>query len=284
MKYECLKNTAIEEIYDTFIDAFSDYQVKIDMSFEKFQSMMIRRSVDFSSSMGVFDNGQLVGFILNGKRKISNKLIAYDSGTGVRRKYQGEKLGKQMLYANIEFLKANSFDKYLLEVITNNEKAFNLYKNFGFNVTRKFNCFKNNLMNFDETDTSTVYVEEIGILAIKRAELVDYFDFEPSWQNSIESVKEDFPNFTMFQAALNKQVVGYGIIEPKTGDIPFLSVKREFRKMFVGAAILKRLKEETTASSLSVLNIPSDCEYISSFLEKHNFKNFAQQYEMEYYF
>ena len=51
------------------------------------------------------------------------------------------------------------------------------------------------------------------------------------------------------------------MIEFKTGGIPLLAVNRKFRDKSVGSMIYKRLKEATEASSLSVLNIPSDCDY-----------------------
>jgi ribosomal protein S18 acetylase RimI-like enzyme len=285
IKYESLKNIGLKEVYDVFIDAFSNYQIKLDVSYEKFSNMMKRRSVDFSVSMGIFDGNKLIGFVLNGKRIISNKLTAYDAGTGILQDYQGLKLGKKMLQKNIELLEKNNFDKYILEVITTNEKAFKLYQSFGFKIARKFECFKNTTMSINEFEPNTnIKVGKIEFSNINWDKVTSYFDFNLSWQNSATSIKEDVTKFLIFQAVYKKQSVGYGIIETKTGDIPLLAVNKKYRNRLIGSMILKKMKEEAYASNLSILNIPPECSHISNFLDKHNFENFAQQYEMEYCF
>ena len=285
INYNSLKKIELETVYDVFIDAFSNYQVKLDVSLDKFSNMMKRRSVDFAVSIGVFDDNKLIGFVLNGRRTINNTLTAYDSGTGILQNYQGLKLSKAMLQKSIELLKNNNFDKYILEVLTNNEKAFKLYKNFGFSISRNYNCFKNTTMNINEFEMPVnVRIEKIYPLDINWDILKSIVDFTPSWQNTTDSIKEDSSKFSIFNAVDEQQTIGYGVIEHKTGDIPLLAVNRTFRNKSVGSMILKRLKEATEASSLSVLNIPSDCDHIKNFLKKHNFENFIQQYEMEYCF
>lgn len=41
--YSDLENTSIDILHKGFITAFSDYQVKLDISFSNFQNMLIRR-------------------------------------------------------------------------------------------------------------------------------------------------------------------------------------------------------------------------------------------------
>lgn len=38
--YKTLENIELEVIYNTFVEAFSDYQVKFDISFDNFQIIM----------------------------------------------------------------------------------------------------------------------------------------------------------------------------------------------------------------------------------------------------
>ena len=63
-----LVQTTIEEIHEAFIDAFSDYEVKLDMPVEKLQEMMLTRSYSKDHSLGYFKDGSLVGFLLVGSR------------------------------------------------------------------------------------------------------------------------------------------------------------------------------------------------------------------------
>ena len=283
--YNSLAEVTTEEVYTVFIDAFSNYQVKLDMSFEKFENLMKRRSVDFSISTGVFDGHKLIGFVLNGKRRIGSELVAYDSGTGMLHAYQGQKLSKKMLEENIKFLNKNNFDKYLLEVLTANEKAFNLYKGFDFAVTREFHCFKNEAGSLNEVNSnSAVTVKKIEFSEVDWEKFGSYFDFKVSWQNSIAAIKEDCSKFAFLEAGYENKLAGYGVIESETGDIPLLAVDSDYRNRSVGSMILRELKGIVQTQSLRFLNIPSNAVNMNKFLMKHNFQNFVQQYEMDYKF
>lgn len=41
--YKTIEYTDIENLHNTFLDAFSDYQVKMDLPLLKFQQMLLRR-------------------------------------------------------------------------------------------------------------------------------------------------------------------------------------------------------------------------------------------------
>ena len=62
--YKTLDNTSIEIIHKAFIDAFSDYQVKIEMPIWKFEQMLRRRGYVPEMSIGAFVNETLIGFVL----------------------------------------------------------------------------------------------------------------------------------------------------------------------------------------------------------------------------
>ena len=64
--YKTLENTNIEILHEAFLSAFSDYQVKMNFPFWKFQQMLQRRGYISEISIGAFKNHVLVGFVLNG--------------------------------------------------------------------------------------------------------------------------------------------------------------------------------------------------------------------------
>ena len=86
--YKTLDNTSMEIIHKAFIDAFSDYQVKIEMPIWKSEQMLPRRGYVPEMSIGAFVNETLIGFVLNGCRIWNGKLTVYDLGTGVVRQYR----------------------------------------------------------------------------------------------------------------------------------------------------------------------------------------------------
>jgi len=71
-----LTGTPVEKIHKAFVDAFSDYEVKLDMPLEKLVEMMKTRDLNPAFSVGCFDGEKLVGFILTGYREINGQKCA----------------------------------------------------------------------------------------------------------------------------------------------------------------------------------------------------------------
>jgi hypothetical protein len=83
MEIQPLGKTALEDIHQAFSRAFSDYEVPFELPFEKFAEMLRSRDVNLDFSIGCFEKGELIGFILCGYRKIGGLKCCYDSGTGI---------------------------------------------------------------------------------------------------------------------------------------------------------------------------------------------------------
>lgn len=75
-----LDQLPLERIRMAFINAFSDYEVRISMPMEKFQGMIRTRDLDLSRSIGCFEGDSLVGFILVGCRHLMGREFWYDGG------------------------------------------------------------------------------------------------------------------------------------------------------------------------------------------------------------
>lgn len=73
MEYRTLENIDSICIYEAFTQAFSDYQVSVDMSFKSFETMLKRNGFMPAVSVGAFVDKTLVAFILNGVREWDNE-------------------------------------------------------------------------------------------------------------------------------------------------------------------------------------------------------------------
>ena len=104
--------------------------------------MLINKGFNPCISLGLFHNNKLIGFVLNGKRKWNGKETAYDMGTAIIPDYRTCGFSKKMIVKVTEILKENNIEQYLLEVIQNNIKAFELYKSQGFQITRNFSVLQ----------------------------------------------------------------------------------------------------------------------------------------------
>ncbi len=143
MEIRTLKGVSREAIYRAFVEAFSDYEVDTRMSYDKFIEMMAARDLNSLYSIGGFDDGRLVSFILCGCRENGGPAALL-----WRRNRHGEGIpaqggaGGALLGELIAFLKAEGVHRFELEVLEHNAPAIALYEKNGFARTRKFECFE----------------------------------------------------------------------------------------------------------------------------------------------
>ncbi|NMM61670.1 GNAT family N-acetyltransferase [Clostridium sp. P21] len=277
--YSTLESIGMEKLYKTFLEAFSDYQVKIDLPILKFQQMLQRRGYISKVSIGAFENNTLVGFLLNGIRYWDGKLTAYDTGTGVIKTYREHGITSNMIFNTKQLLGEMGVEQYLLEVIQSNISAVRLYKKQGFEILREFECF--NLDKNKYTPTAAYETQHINSITKSNwKEFAKFWDFKPSWQNSIDSVNDASGTFVYSIIIIDNTIVGYGIIDKYTGDIPQIAVDKNYRGRGIGRSIFADLLKNTEAYNVKVLNVDNHCDSVKDFLFNLKFQQNVSQYEM----
>lgn len=278
-KYVTLENIDIETIHDTFTSAFSDYQVKIDLPLWKFQNMLQRRGYGSDISIGAFNEQHMVGFVLNGVRKWDGMPTVYDMGTGIVSAYRKQGITTSMLSNIKEVLKEKGITHYLLEVIQSNTSAVQLYTKQGFEITRRFACFQLDKPSF--RPMTTYKVEHLEKFDEKTwHDLIDFWDFLPSWQNSVDSVNAVPDAFVYAVVRLEDTLVGYGIIDKRTGDIPQIAVSKLHRRQGIARSILSDLVQNTESNKISLINVDDASTITMTSLQALGFENVISQYEM----
>ena len=274
--YEILDRTSTETLHKTFLDAFSDYQVKMDLPIWKFKQMLQRRGYVPEMSIGAFKNEMLVGFVLNGFRNWNEKSTVYDLGTGVTAEYRRQGITSNMLLNIRKELKEKQVEQYLLEVIKSNTSAVELYKKQGFEIQREFQCFQLDKNKYNPITTYKVeHVDRINL-----RQLTEFWDFKPSWQNSIDSISAIPEAFLYSIVRFDNTIVGYGIIDKRTGDIPQIAVNKHYRGKGIARSIITDLIENTESYKISVLNVDDESKCNKDFLIKLGFEHIVGQYEM----
>ncbi|WZL72470.1 GNAT family N-acetyltransferase [Clostridiaceae bacterium 35-E11] len=274
--YKILDKTNTETLHKTFLDAFSDYQVKIDLPIWKFKQMLQRRGYVPEMSIGAFKDEILVGFVLNGFRNWNGKPTVYDLGTGVVGAYRRQGITSNMLLNIKELLKEKQVEQYLLEVIKSNESAVQLYKKQGFKIQREFTCFRLDKNKY--SSITTCKVEHVD--RIDWTQLTEFWDFNPSWQNAIDSINAIPDAFIYSIVRFDDTIVGYGIIDKKTGDIPQIAVNKDYRGKGIARSIMTDMIKHTESYKISVLNVENQLKSMKDFLLELGFEYSVDQYEM----
>lgn len=277
--YDTLENIGIEKLHETFLNAFSDYQVKMDLPILKFQYMLQRRGYVAKASIRAFNDETLVGFVLNGVRNWDGKLTAYDTGTGVIETYRKQGITSNMLLNVRQLFKEMGVEQYLLEVIQSNTSALQLYKKQGFKILRDFECFH---LDKNKYNPITTYkVEHVNTINSNDwRELTEFWDFVPSWQNSIDSINVVSDAFIYSIVRLDDNIVGYGVIDKKTGDIAQIAVNKNYRRKGIARSILTDLMKNTESYNINVINVDGESRSMKDFLLKLGFECGVSQYEM----
>ena len=277
-----LSNISLEKIYKTFVEAFSDYHVKFTLSFDDFLFMMNRRGMNRDLSFGAFENERLLGFTLNGIGLWNGFLTAYDTGTGIIPDYRKKGLAKRIFHESLPVLRQNNIKQYLLEVLKQNKVAYELYIKLGFEVNREFDYYvfkKNDIKNYAFAKCpDKIRIEETD--EIDWAKAISFFDFEPSWQNSLEAIKRSFDSYFRIAAYKNENLVGFGFLQKSNGDIPQIAVNKDFRRKGIGSAIFRKLIDINQIENFQIINTEKTDIGMKKFLEHFNIFPSGGQYEM----
>ena len=288
LEIKSLAKIPFAEIFETHLKAFKGYPFQ--WSKEGLRKTIHRRGYDASISFGAFYKNELVSFTLNGIGNFNDLKTVYDTGTGTVEKHRGKGRASKIFEYSIPFLKAEGVQQYILEVLEENEKAISVYSKQGFTVSRKFDCFRVNTEEWKLQTANNYKVVFREIDFTYQSQMKTMIDFNLSWQNNFQALlkqQNNFKallkqqnNFKLIGAFQENKFVGYGIIEPETGDIPLLTVNKNYRRNGIGTILLNELKKVNRAAIVKVVNIESNQEAIISFITKNGIPKIVSQFEM----
>lgn len=272
-KFDTLENSNPEEIVETFNTAFSDYFFPMKFTKEQLERKILVEGGRLDLSVGAFKNDKLIAFILHFADK---KAVVYNGGTGVVPDFRGNNLTSKMY----EFIKpkliANKFEIMILEVLTQNSPAIKTYQNQGFKITRKLSCFKGKLKS--ALILNTVH-EIIELKEINWVLAQTFWDYTPTWQNSIQTVNNLKEQNITFGIKNDGKIIGYLIYNPNAKRIQQLAVHKDYRNQGLGQLLLDAVSQ--VDSEIAVINVDSRDEVLRNFLQKNGLNNYTNQYEME---
>ncbi|WP_458626783.1 hypothetical protein [Winogradskyella sp. PC D3.3] len=81
MEIKTLAGIDYKSILSAFNNSFSDYFIPFQLTEEQLRLKMLADKTDLNLSVGVFEKGQLMAFILHGFDSINNENLVYNGGT-----------------------------------------------------------------------------------------------------------------------------------------------------------------------------------------------------------
>ena len=270
-----LEGVAGEELLDCFNEAFSDYAVNVAMDLPGLRKHLVRNGYDPSISTGAWIDGRLAGFVLNGCRKWGDGLAAYDLGTGALPSARGQGVMSALASKAKDLMRSKGLARWVLEVLCDNHKAVRLYEKQGFKVCRDLSCLR----------ASRDMVEAVPSWPVDRLSEPDWdglealWDFQPSWQNSTDSIKALADCFIMGSVVVDGSLAGYIVFNPSSGDIPQLAVGKDHRGRGVASSLLSYAASHCQGPVLKVNNVEAG-QGLEQWLESRGLAVYARQYEM----
>ena len=274
-----LASESLEEVHAAFLAAFADYSLPMRPGLEKWRRMTVRRGVDWAVSVGAYEGGRLVGLMATAVDDWLGRPTAYDVFTGVAPDHRGAGLSRAMFAHVRPLLRARGVERFLLEVLCDNEPAVHTYRRTGFDVVRELECLRAHRQAPKARADETVAVRELEGPDWSRLDTLH--DWHPSWQNSTASVRRAGAERIVLGAFAHGQLVGYAVVFPEDADLAQLAVNPARRRRGVGSSLLAAAHERlASGAEMRVLNIPSDAHVDLAFYAAAGARPFARQYEM----
>lgn len=265
-----LRETSYDQVIDCFFKVFENYFVTIPNDPKYFKKRWADAGVDFDLSYGMFEQDELIAFIIHAIDYRNGHQIAFNTGTGVLPKYRGQHIISSIYDYAIPKLKQKGITRCSLEVITDNVSAIKTYNHIGFEITKTYHCFKGTL--------SLKNNSQIQVIKSNPSE----FDWNQlphqhfySWDHQRETIqKSDFDYYTV---SYNSNIESYFIINSSSGYVAQCEVlnleKSSWERLFQGI--------QTIAKEIKINNIDSRNLVKIEYLKSINIPNFINQYEME---
>jgi len=278
MEYRSLESITRPQLLDAWNGGFADYAVPMTMTEESLTRLLTARGYQPHVSAGAFDEGRLVGFVLNGLRPWRGAMTGYDTGTALLPDYRGKGIAKATMALALDLLRAAGATQYLLEVIQTNTPAVELYTKQGFGITREFPCLRRRHPVGETATWDTQWVAPFSPAQWREAEAL--WEVDPSWQSSPDTLLVTPEPLEYAVVRQGDALVGYGIFSTRSGTIAQMAVHPDFRRQGVGRSLLVAMAAKTEAPGLGFVNVDSGGQETMAALKALGFEAYIAQFEM----
>lgn len=274
MQFQTLQNQSLQELSELFNAAFADYLVKIELTLENLQDKFDSEDVCLEHSVGLFSEGKPVGFIFHAIRNSDSGKLAYNAGTGVVPVFRGKNATVQLYEYILPKLAKSGVKEVVLEVIDKNVPAIKSYKKVGFNILQELECFKG-YPDISKPENSLIAEESTA----KFTPPEHFWDWQPTWQNTIQTVKQS-GNYKTWIIYRDNTQVAYLTGNPESGRIAQFAVDPAHRWKGLGTSLFCHFAGLASSVPM-VINVADQSGQTQEFLKAIGMTPFLKQYKMQ---
>jgi ribosomal protein S18 acetylase RimI-like enzyme len=256
-----LRSDDFDALHHAFNEAFGDYVVTMSISPEQLREMLTRRGWVPEASAAAFEDGRIVGFVVNG----IDHARGYNSGTGVVPSHRRRGLAAALMERSFDLLRGRGVTRYLLESMESNEPAVTLYRRLGFTEERRLQCWS-------YAGQALSNLPDLGRGMLSR--LSEFGDVKPAWQNETASLRRARARFAVLGDAR-----GLAVVFPATGDLPQIAVRRDSRRKGLGGMLLDAAAAHA-GKPLRIINVDDRDAGVAAFFEHMGATRTVRQIEM----
>lgn len=271
MTIKSLEHISFDQIITCFFKAFENYFVPLPNNKELFKARWESSGVDFRYSYGMFEDNQLIAFIIHAIDDRNGHWTAFNTGTGVLPDFRGQQIVQKLYHAALPELKKRDITKCTLEVITQNDKAIRAYKRIGFQIAREYRCYNGSIAQIQTN--SKVQIEQVESSKIDWESLPRQESY--SWDHQKETLKKS--DFTLFKVFYDGQWESYFIMDSTRGYVAQFDTI--IRTNITWDRLFQSVRKIT--DHIKINNVDSGIREKIIALDHINLPHIIDQYEME---
>lgn len=273
MQLNTLQDTSVKDIANVFSKAFENYIVDMRQTEDEMLLKFRTESIDLSLSVGTFDSGALVGFILFGVDNVNGVKTMWDGGTGVLAGYRGQKLTKRMFEYILPMALNAGVQQVQLEVMEDNTTAYNIYEQIGFKKVRKMHAYKGSpkvksTKNHIPEETKDYDPEALFKMG----------GWQPAWQQMNRRIRNTPDVITTIVIKEKDTPIAYAHYNKAKKRVVQFAVANAHRRKELGTALFNHMANDMDI--LSVVNVDEHSTDAIAFLESIGMNYLLSQYEM----
>lgn len=261
-------NTSQAALHGAMCAAFSDYIVPMQPTPEQFRFMLRQRGFNQSLSWVARSDGEIVGFWLLGSHGKGSSKTAYVIATGTHPAHRGRGIATRVFESLAQDIGARGFETLELEVIDRNTAARKAYEKLGFAAQRDVICYKLPLLKADPPINRGASIGPVSLEMIRMSG-AGLWDWQPTWQNSLESLDRIQEDLEIIGVYAGEDLLGYGAVIRSTSTLAQLAVRADRRRQGIGRSILAALASRLDDDSLQIINASSGDEALAGFVARN---------------